>query len=609
MGDDPRGSTAWRRDPAAYLEARDTTHKIPPAPVSRYLAMEDGVRLAVDVYVPVGPMPDDGFPTILIFTPYYRRFALAADAASDVEACPNAAIFRDMFVPRGYAMVVVDVRGTGASFGTRDSFRSPIERDDYATVMDWVVGQDWSNGRLGATGISYVGAAADFAATTGHAGLQAIAPISAVWDTYIDHYYPGGILLNQLAAAYDHLMRALDSDRRADLTKYPYFADPNLAGPAPVDEDTDGLLVRAAVAEHVANVHMPDFIREFPFRGRALAYDAGFTSDSFSPHSYAAHIRPDVAVFSISGWMDGAYTNGAAARYLSLAPRRRHLLVGPWDHGARVNVSPFRSAVAPSFPVVGAILRFFDTYLCDADTGLAEEAPVHYFTMAEETWKSAPDWPPTGETKVLYLAEGAALSDEPGAAAADDMAVDYGWGTGRNTRYRRLQALAIEDYYGSWATRSDALPHYRTAPLDDDLTVSGHGVVTLHMSSDQADACVFVYLEDEAPDGTARYVSEGMLRALHRAESASPETYRAAWPVRSFTEADAAPLTPGEVAALRFPLLPTSWRFRRGHRIRISLAGADKDNFACLPHGRPGRWKIHRGGAYASAIELPVETG
>ena len=91
-------------------------------------------------------------------------------------------------MPRGYALVAVDVRGTGASFGTRDSLRSLRERDDYARIADWVVAQPWSDGRLGATGISYGVAASDFLASSGNPAVRAIAPLSAVWDTYIDHY-------------------------------------------------------------------------------------------------------------------------------------------------------------------------------------------------------------------------------------------------------------------------------------------------------------------------------------------------------------------------------------------------------------------------------------
>ena len=261
MSDDPANSGAWKIEPARYLASRPPAFKT-AEPRSLYLEMPDGVKLAIDVYVPEGDVPEEGFPALLHLTPYYRRFALKEGSPPDTEACPNAAKFRDMFVPRGYAMVVVDVRGTGASFGARDSFRSPAEREDYRTIMDWIVDQDWSNGRLGATGISYVGAAADFAATTGHPALKAIAPISAVWDTWLDHLYPGGLLLTNLASAYDALMRALDLDRRGEVAKYAYFSDPHFAGPAPVDGDEQGDHLADAIGEHSANVALSDFIRE-----------------------------------------------------------------------------------------------------------------------------------------------------------------------------------------------------------------------------------------------------------------------------------------------------------------------------------------------------------
>ena len=485
MTDDPRGSAAWRLDPATYLESRPPTHGVPARPASRYLEMADGVRLAVDVYVPQGARPAAGFPAVLIFTPYYRRFALASGAPPGTEACPNAGAYRSFFVPRGYATVMVDVRGTGASFGARDSFRSPVERHDYAAVMDWVARQDWCDGRLGMTGISYVGAACDFAASTGHPALKAIAPISAVWDTYADHFYPGGILLTNLASAYNELMLALDLDRRDLLANYAYYADPNLAGPAPVDADADGTLLREAVAGHAANVHMPDFIREFQFRDSSLPYDQDFTSDSFSPHAYSKGVAPELAVLAISGWYDGGYMNGSISRFLSLPNARKHLLLGPWDHGARANGSPFRAAVEPAFPVYGEILRFFDTYVREQDTGLADEAPIHYFTMAEEAWKAADRWPPAEAGRTFHLAADGKLANAPGEEGADAYDVDYGFGTGRDTRYGRLAALDIREYYPDWGARAAGLLRYASAPLAHDMTLVGHAVLTLDLESDQ----------------------------------------------------------------------------------------------------------------------------
>jgi hypothetical protein len=271
--DSPLGADAWITDPQTYLDGRAVTHSVPDAPVSRYLTMRDGVRLALDIHLPDGDRPAQGYPAVLIFTPYYRRFRLADDAPAGIEPSPNSAAYRQMFVPRGYALVVVDVRGTGASFGCRDSFRSPAERADYAEVIDWVAAQTWCDGRLGATGISYLGAACDFAAASGHPALKAIAPISAVWDTYTDHFYPGGILLSDLATGYGRIMDALDQDHREDLRKFYYFAEPGLEGPAPVDDDPEAVLLAEAIADHAANVHMPDFLREFQFRDSALAHD------------------------------------------------------------------------------------------------------------------------------------------------------------------------------------------------------------------------------------------------------------------------------------------------------------------------------------------------
>lgn len=607
MSDTPKNSPAWRIDPETYLANREVTHKVPTCPASRYLTMPDGIRIAIDVYVPEGKRPDDGFPTILHLTPYYRRFALRPGARQGVEVSPNAAAFRDMFVPRGYAMVVVDVRGSGASFGTRDSFRSPAERDDYRVIMDWITEQDWSNGKLGATGISYVGAASDFAASTGHPALKAIAPISAVWDTYKDQFYPGGCLLTRLTSGYGEIMEALDQDERELLKQFAYFADPDLAGPAPVDEDADGRLVREAVHGHAANVHMPDFIREFQFRDDKLAYDPAFTTDSFSPHAYSPHIREDVAIMAISGWMDGGYCNGAVSRFLTMARNpNRYLLIGPWDHGARVNVSPFRSRPQPEFPLHGAILRFFDEHVSEQDTGLRQESPVHLHVMRAEKWHAAAAWPVSDMAQTLYPAADGTLRDAAGPAEDLSYQVDYACRTGQDTRYGRLQVRNVQDYYPNWGSTEQGRLRFTSEPLGAEVTIAGHPLVTMHLASDQKDACVFVYLEDIAPDGTVRYVTEGMLRALNREIAPPSPTYVTTWPFRDDTRARATPLVPGETVELKFALLPTAWGFPEGHRIAISIAGADRDNFALWPYGRPGKWQIGLGGTEPTRIELPV---
>jgi putative CocE/NonD family hydrolase len=610
MTDAPRSGEGWRVSPDDYARTRPATFAI-GEPRSLYVAMRDGCRLALDIYLPRtgsgGERPGARLPAIVLFTPYYRRFRLKAGAPATTEASPNAGRWRDLLVPRGYALVVCDVRGTGASFGTRDSFRSPAEREDSREIADWIVAQPWSDGTIGATGISYVGAAADFLASTGHPAVKAIMPLCAVWDTYADHYYPGGLLLNRLAATYDEMMIALDQDRRDLLRQFAYFKDPNLDGPQPVDDDKQGELVRAAVAEHRGSFRMTEFIREFRFRDDALASDPAIGPASFSPHGYCQGIGPDVAVYSVSGWYDGAgYANGSIARFLTLPNRQRHLLLGPWDHGVRVNGSPWRSRAEPEFPLPAEVLRFFDHYLMGLPTGLEQEAPIHYFTMGDERWNDADAWPPATETQTLYLGPHLSLVDACQAPTSDTHKASFAFGTGQLTRYERIAGIATEDYYADWHGRTDALLTYTSPPLAEPCVLAGHALVTLWLEADQPDAAVHVYLEAVEPDGRCRYVTEGLLRALHRKTAPAPADYRAAWPWRSFARADAAVLPQGEAVEMTFALLPVGWRFKSGSRVRLAISGADCDHVVQVPHGRPPRLSIRHGAGHPSRLVLPL---
>ena len=596
---------AWKVPPSRYLAGRPAEHRV-GAPRSVYVTMADGCRLAVDVMLPDGDAARR-WPTVLILTPYVRRFELAV--GSNVEPSPNSYKYRDMFVPRGYAVVVVDARGTGASFGTRDSFRSPRERADYKEIADWIVAQPWSDGRIGATGISYLGAACDFLASTGHEAVKAIAPLFAVWDTWADNYYPGGMLIKRLALVYDELMLALDHDRRDLRSKFSYFADPALQGPMPVDDDKDGSLARAAVREHLANFRMPDFMSEFKFRDDTLPYDPSFSSAAFGPYNYLDEMPADVAVYAISGWMDGAgYANGTLSRFLTLPNAQRRIMLGPWDHGARVNVSPWRNRVEPELPVLGEVLRFFDQHLAGRETGLLDEAPIHYFAMHAEEWRAAESWPPVKGSRQLFTAPDQRLAKSPSdKAASTAYQADFSVGSGAQTRYERIAGIDAMAYYADWTERESKLLSFTTEPLAAPLEIAGHPVVSLWLASSEPDAAVFVYLSEVETDGTARYVTEGLLRAIHRAEAPAPKNYRTTWPWRTFARKDAKPMPAGEPQLLRFALLPTAWRFAAGSRIRLSIAGGDADHFVQTPHGRPPLLTIMSGGDKATRLDLPTD--
>lgn len=128
------------------------------------------------------------------------------------------------------------------------------------------------------------------------------------------------------------------------------------------------------------------------------------------------------------------------------------------------------------------------------------------------------------------------------------------------------------------------------------------------MAASTSDAAVFVYLEDVAPDGTVTYVTEGQLRALHRKVSTKPAPHWQAGPYRSFRREDAALLPPGEPVELAIELLPTSYLFKAGHRVRIAIAGADAGHFARVPADDTivPRFQVFHDRTRPSRIRLPV---
>lgn len=610
MSDNDLMGAAWCTAPSAYAANRNACYILKKECVfSQYVSMSDGCRIAVDVYLPycldAGRKEDRRFPTIVIFTPYTRRFS---SVEASVENAPNIAKYRDFFVPYGYAVVVVDLRGTGASFGTRIALRSPKERDDTHEIAQWIVEQAWSDGTIGSTGISYLGAASCFLASTGHSAVKAIAPLFAVSDIYAEQLFPGGMLSRVWSRNYDQLMIALDRNDRRALERFAYFGDPRLSGPQPVDGDSDRQLLERALDEHTNNFRLHDMMPELAFRDEGPIHDPSLRTDACSPFYYLkSGVTPGLPVYSVSGWYDGGgYANGAISRFLSLAGPHDRLLLGPWDHGARTNISPWRARHASDFPLMHELLRFFDQHVKGVETWLNEESPVHYYCVHAERWMAAETWPPVS-TQRMYFGGGAKLASAPQPASSDNQyQVRFDTTTGAHTRWERLGAHEIDTYYDDWKDRDSRLLNYTTDAFEEDTELSGHIVVSISFTCSEADAALFVYATEIEANGARRYITEGMLRMLHRQTQSPPAEYATAWPYRSFYRTDARLLEPGKPDQATFALLPVSWCLKAGSRLRLSIAGADCDHFPQVPHGRPPRFTISIGGLDGSCVDIPV---
>ena len=564
---------------------------------SVYVPAADGVRLAVDFYLPSGLPPGSRMPTIFTATRYWRATRGAA-------VPPDARTW----VARGYAFVSMDVRGTGASFGQWHLPWSPDEVRDVGHVAKWVAAQSWSNGRIGTIGTSYPGNTAQLAAAFGSPAVRAVVPRFMDFDMYTDLLFPGGVVGENLIVAWGKIVRAMDLNESAG-------GGPD-GGVRPVDADRDRQLLAAAVEEHMENPVGFDRVAEVAiYRDEPLAQFGGMPIDISGAFRYEAEIeRSGVTIFGWASWLDAGTAQGVINRFMSWS-NPQLVVIGAWSHGGGHDANPFAPIERPSDPLPGVQARQASCFLHHAlgqTDGRLRERAIIYYTMVEDRWKKTTVWPIAGTRhERLYLDAGGALSRQaPARAASDRYDVDFDVTTGvRNRWYTQMGGGDV--VYEERSAIDRRLLTYTSAPLERDTEVTGHPLVTLRVSSTHRDGNFIVYLEDLAPDGRVTYVTEGHLRALHRRLSADPPPYRTPYPYRSFARKDAAALVPGHPATLTFPLLPTSVLFRRGHRIRISIAGADKDSFARLPAASEGAVAITvvRGGDEPSFVDLPVVSG
>lgn len=565
---------------------------------SRYLTMRDGVKIAIDLYLP-RHLESRKHPAILQQTRYFRGITYRWPFSIWMQGKPP---LTRRLVENGYAYVTVDARGSGASFGWRPQEWSADEVTDGAQVVDWIVAQPWSNGKAGATGISYDGTAAEMLLRNRHPAVLAIAPRFSLIDAYADIAYPGGMYHNWFIDTWGAFNALLDRNRLQDnFTGLRHHA---IAGVRRADEDRSGRMLAAAIGDHAKNYDISAFVSSTPFRDDEGS--PGITLMSMSPVArFDLERQSGSAILNYSGWYDGAYQNAAIERFNSVPNPGSRLVIGAWDHGGRQNISPFNRD-AP-YDHDGELLRFFDHHLKAHDTR-AEEKPVRYFTMGEERWKSADRWPPPAQRMVLYLRDGHLLAAEPpsDASASETLKVDYSATSGKSSRWNSYFNVAgVRIGYPDRATQDRKLVVYDSHPLERDVEITGHAQMKLFVSSSAADGNFIAYLEDVDATGRVVYITEGELRALHRKLCDGPPPYEMFGPCHTFSREDAQPLRPNEVAELRFALLPTSYLIRKGHRIRIALAGADRDHVTPAPGDSP-TVRFHRDATHASAVDLPV---
>ena len=584
-----------------------------PRNQSLYVTMRDGVKIAVDVWLPEDLGNGDRIPTLMQATRYWRAMQHTSGSVED----DNRYELANRVNEAGYAFVFVDARGSGASFGWRAYERSVEEATDYGEIVDWIVEQPWSNELVGAFGISYAGNTAELLAINKHPAVRAIAPLFNDFDNFGHLAFPGGAFTQGTLHRWGTVVDRMDRNALCELRNVS-GADCDVLrrtwlGVKPVDADTDGSLLRKAIEEHRQNVHVYEAAKGYQFRddpwGEGGVINAGYLG---SPAGHLPAIEESgVAMFIRAGWQDAATVNGTLGRYMTIG-NTQQVYIGPWDHGARRDADPFHPDDTPVSPTsdeqFAQMFGFFDRYLKDG--GQPVESSITYYTLGADRWSTTAVWPPDGFTdEIWYLQAGASLSTEgpDSASGADEYRVDFDVTTGRHNRWFTNNGGGGDVVYGDRREMDARLLTYTSAPFEEGREITGHPVMTLFVRSTHEDGLFIAYLEDVAPDGRVTYITEGQLRAVMRKVADEPAPYRKIGPHHSQLRADALPLVPGEVAELDFELWATSVLIRQGHRLRIAIAGADKDTFARYPlDGGTPTITIERNVRYPSRVSLPM---
>ncbi|HPF61023.1 MAG: CocE/NonD family hydrolase [Gemmatimonadetes bacterium] len=526
---------------AAPLTAQDRAwwDTLPPVEQPRitwsrqsvHVPMRDGVRLAVDLYLPTGADRAHPVATILHQT-RYRRGLQFRDPAREAAAGPTAGLMP--FLQAGYAVVIVDVRGTGASFGSRTTEFSPEEVRDGWDVLDWIVAQPWSDGVVGATGISYPGTTAELAGTLGHPALKAVAPLFSIYDFLPDVIRPGGIFLDPFFRSWASLVARMDANR----------LDPPggpVTGVRPVDGPEGGRLLAEAIAEHAANASI------HPQAAALTSRDArspdGISLDAVSPHARYDTLSRRIPIYSYGGWADG-FSGSQIARFVAQPSPGSRLLMGPWNHGGAWAYYPGQRPVRSQFDQSRELLRFFDWHLRGIPTGIEHEPPVWYFTTGSNQWKSAERWPVATRDTVVTLAG----SREGGPVRR--LAVNPTLGTGNQSRWNTILGGGAVAYRPRQASDTAGQLHLTVVPvLEAPLTLTGRARVRLELAAAAPGTTLFLYLEEVDATGAGALVAEGQV------------------------------LAPGP-GVIEVALLPVSHQFAAGRGIRVVVTRRDIDHFA-----------------------------
>ena len=519
--------------------------------------MRDGIHLAVNVVRPSAP---GKYPVVISYWPYGKD--------------PNP-----YFAERGYIAVFAEGRGTGTSEGVMaDYFDAQSFRDGY-DLVEWAAHQSWSTGKVGMWGISYGAINSTRVAALKPPHLTAISVNSSYANFFGDHWYPGGVRSN-----HPYVWHGA-SNVLATMLRGPVYDDGK--GGKYIDLD----IWKRHQAEN----------------GWRKFFQPQWEHPNYDEYWQEKDLRSKYSDFSVptlqfANFFDHARNHDEAYQnYLVLKAKKvqQKLVVGPWTHGG----------IGPSHVVDFQLttLAWFDHFLKGVDNGITREPPVTLFVMRENRWRNEEDWPiaRTVPTR-YYLSSSGALGTR--APTGKQLVMPRGftyqpWVGSAAGPYGTWFDAAYTDYLSLPDQRVDEAESltFTTGALSEDTEVTGMAEITFFATSSASNTDFTIKLSDVIPDGRSELVTRGWINSSYRESNVNPrrpDDWRFVAPT---------PITAGQVYRYHVTLQNIAYQFKRGHRIRATIASSDwPSNW---PNPNPARNQIRfqrPDGHEASQLVLPI---
>ena len=455
---------------------------VPPSPPEygvriekTWITMKDGVRLAVTLYRPDGPVAGKRFPALLEYLPYRKDDGTVLDDYGT----------HSYFAKRGFVGARVDIRGFGASEGVAPEREySAQEQRDGEEVIAWLARQPWSNGNVGMLGISWGGFNSIQMALRKPPALKAILAVAATEELFTEdvHDIDGVFHFDEFELTMD-----LDQSRSGA----PDFSlDESLIGP---------------------RMDSPPW---------SLNYLKHQHDDAFWRAPIVHPIEQlTVPAFLIGGFQDGY--RDSIPRMLEKVKAPIKAWLGPWNHNF-----PNGSDYGPRYEWRDQAVRWFDYWLKGRDTGVLKDPRLlvylqHWHRPEAGTqdvpgeWR-AESWPPHELSPTTFY-----LQPEHRLSADEPL-------TGRDQlRYMPSAGVEAGFWWGELLTDQRPVDAYSlvydSEPLGEEVAILGRARVTLQAAADAPLADWFVRLSDVAPDGEVTLVSGAGINGAQRNSKAKPE--------------------------------------------------------------------------------------